>query len=759
MIITLSPFYCHEHMEVAVEPSTISLLYGNSGCGKSTIMEAVEFALYGGKCSGGKYKVVLDDQDVGIKITRSTSPAHVVAIVGKKDAPTVEYVDAAAEQEIATLYGTKEHFRMGGYIHQDERNYFFTCSKPEKMRLIESLVHQNMLEISMYDSALKALAKSLSSTANASKVERDAADRFVSMCRTSVRDSNNDIADMLCRSPEQLKEDIKLWKNSVNDARTRVGKLSAHLDTINHTEFTLSQLMRKKDALLERMDKYNIDDMRARLQDLSQSFSSMRVSKYDVQTLDANIRRLRYILRITNDASDADIRSMLSSAVKDYESSTSFHSALSACGCTDVAQYEATCDMLKEKLSTLNARKAELSTLASQLGDRISKNKNKTQIECPLCEGMLLISHEHGGEIKLVTKGDSADDLDIIQELEEEKAKLDAECKQCVDDIRSADIRLHTLQKHHRCLHDADGNPLSFDEPDAYLTRKDDLQGLVEDLNERMKISAIQEESISLVSKEQYDSTKKEMEKAKKAVQEYESLNRDLSFINTELSTTSAQLTGARNAMNELASLGSIEECKESIASKEKLIKDAEDAISIIDSSNKYNDALKKYEETSAVYAMHEKRLSTCTSVQQKHKEARSLYLRNILSIITSIVQEYVDLFFDSDPLIIMLDTINAKKDNACEFVMSIRYKQMDISWNNLSGGEKVRLSLAFTIAINKFMKIPYLLLDESICSIESSLREHILDVLKDYCKNENKIIICASHVEMEGDFDSSISI
>lgn len=75
-----------------------------------------------------------------------------------------------------------------------------------------------------------------------------------------------------------------------------------------------------------------------------------------------------------------------------------------------------------------------------------------------------------------------------------------------------------------------------------------------------------------------------------------------------------------------------------------------------------------------------------------------------------------------------------------------------------LSGGEKDRISLALIIAMNRISNSPFLFLDESMRSINNSLRESSIESIRNIL-SEYKTIVCINHEDTEGYYDNVIKI
>ena len=74
-----------------------------------------------------------------------------------------------------------------------------------------------------------------------------------------------------------------------------------------------------------------------------------------------------------------------------------------------------------------------------------------------------------------------------------------------------------------------------------------------------------------------------------------------------------------------------------------------------------------------------------------------------------------------------------------------------------MSGGEKGRISLAFTLAINKLTNFPLLILDETLNSLSSEDKEIAFDAIKQNCVG--KSILCSIHDDNDEYYDQIIDL
>ena len=145
MRLYIELFRKYENFELVLSDGTITLLSGNSGCGKSTIFEAISWVLYGdlrliSNFERGAHhgcRVVLEHN--GYLITRKT----------KSKLLTVEYtdhtgierrlIDQEGEGLLRELFGDKLMYRLTSYIPQDCYHPLLTASNHERLTFLHRL--------------------------------------------------------------------------------------------------------------------------------------------------------------------------------------------------------------------------------------------------------------------------------------------------------------------------------------------------------------------------------------------------------------------------------------------------------------------------------------------------------------------------------------------------------------------------------------------------------------------------------------------
>ena len=117
------------------------LMKGDSGSGKTTILESIKFVLYGGSRNmkslfSGKTKVSLKYKD--IEIIRTKTPEHLILI--KKDK---EYIDEEAQSIVNSYFYNEDIWRLSSYVMQKKSNIFLENNSRENLELLRSLIFKD----------------------------------------------------------------------------------------------------------------------------------------------------------------------------------------------------------------------------------------------------------------------------------------------------------------------------------------------------------------------------------------------------------------------------------------------------------------------------------------------------------------------------------------------------------------------------------------------------------------------------------------
>jgi len=151
-----------------------------------------------------------------------------------------------------------------------------------------------------------------------------------------------------------------------------------------------------------------------------------------------------------------------------------------------------------------------------------------------------------------------------------------------------------------------------------------------------------------------------------------------------------------------------------------------------------------------------------CKRLYQKAVEAERVILQTAVDKINVLVGTFLQKLFPDTPISVTLSTtkqLKSKKNAVSQrFDVKIFYRDSVYSSSKqLSGGEKDRISLAITLAMNETFGSPILFLDETLSSLDSDLKGEAVTLLKDMSKAKTYVVI--SHEETEGLYDNVLRL
>jgi chromosome segregation ATPase len=171
-----------------------------------------------------------------------------------------------------------------------------------------------------------------------------------------------------------------------------------------------------------------------------------------------------------------------------------------------------------------------------------------------------------------------------------------------------------------------------------------------------------------------------------------------------------------------------------------------------------YNNISKKLKDLKAGEIRARKRHATACLFRDKILETESIAISNMIENINSHSQLYLDQFFPDNPISVKLAAFKEGKsgDKPC-INLEIDYRGIEHDLTMLSGGEKSRVILAFTLALAEIHNSPLILLDECTASLDQDLTSSVITGLKD--NFSNKLVVLIAHQVVQGVFDKVIKL
>lgn len=185
-----------------------------------------------------------------------------------------------------------------------------------------------------------------------------------------------------------------------------------------------------------------------------------------------------------------------------------------------------------------------------------------------------------------------------------------------------------------------------------------------------------------------------------------------------------------------------------------------------IEEWKKYQEYIKKYEnwkdkvkELDEKEKEDRKKYSAAMTLKDNILQAESISICNIIDSINIHARQYLDDFFQDNPICVTLQAFkqNKKKVEKPCINMEILYKDMEADINMLSGGELTRVILAYTLSLNEIFNTPILLLDESTASLDQDLTNSVFESIRE--NFTGKLVIVVGHQIVGGSFDKVLNL
>uniref|UniRef100_A0A6C0EJH2 Uncharacterized protein n=1 Tax=viral metagenome TaxID=1070528 RepID=A0A6C0EJH2_9ZZZZ len=817
MRLRLKNFRCYLDKEFDFGNDGMLLLSGPSGSGKTTILSAINFALYGtgtklvtfGKTSC-RVELTFDE----LQIIRTKRPNRVVVTNLRTNE---EYEDAAAQSIINERFGTT--FDVTSYVQQNAYRSFIMMSPLEKLGFLEKFAF-NGIDLGKIKARCKAITQKRNEDLISVTSQLEMATQHLESLSKPIKvlfplkakNKEKAIKNELVRL-KNSKILIKRVQKRVDSLRKEENALKIFLTKLEANQSAIDRIEKKLTPLQSELDSldYEGDEKLYEYEKLLQSVMAHREldimrDKYSQDKVRLEEMESDEIDRMKNEISslkkklwgehtEEETKEMLSDykqIVKDAERYERLKSNLTK---YEVDEERLSNDKLELEKSrnTLDEKKARLSRLLLQ----------QELYTCPSCEASLRFQNN---ELHLFDNEIEDEDEDI-DDVKRDISRLNRtinrlECQ--VPDIESRLKRRKEIQKEIRNIES------QYEEE---LPTKDDAEEIVEDLTEYKRTQCELEKKIKKLevnirdknysgsftmmknSLEQQRTKIKTLRKKLKEASNADSIDEQelrktieiqrrnkerMAECKKRVRTLCAELkeykelivTNEDTYVKEYGPVRDLDEIELELANEteelEKLYADSSryaENVANIDRYKHYREELARYREwVDKVENLKEEekdcrsRYAASTLLKDKILQAESIAIMNIIDSINAHAQEYLDIFFPSDPIVVrLLPFKQTKKSTKPQINLQIDYKGMEADINMLSGGELSRVVLAYTLALAEIFNSPMLLLDECTASIDQGLTEVVIGGIRN--NFGNRIVIVIAHQVTTGVFDRVLEI
>ena len=241
--------------------------------------------------------------------------------------------------------------------------------------------------------------------------------------------------------------------------------------------------------------------------------------------------------------------------------------------------------------------------------------------------------------------------------------------------------------------------------------------------------------------------------------------DQEYSFMNSQLNLHTNYTTEQgyiQEQMNKL--IGKLKQIEEKIAS---VTLELEKSTDILDQLNSINEDVKKqqqslvdlketFEYQSVYYKYIEKKQlwEDYIKFQKLFNETRANVIMYTLESINALIKKYIDGFFENYN--IQVSFFINEKDCIDVHIEYENANPADLSV--LSGGEYDRIVLAVVLAFGEFYKLPLLLLDEILSSLDLHTLQYVMTHVHK-CWPDNQAIIYVGHQMISGNFDHLVDL
>lgn len=811
MKIYLKNFKCWTSKTIVMENSGIQLISGESGKGKSSILDAIYFCLYGNLqkiiTHGQKSCEVKIEYYNGVEkvcIRRSRRPNRLTIELtedssegssrGRGVGGTIE--DDIAQEFINDKFG--HYFSQSSYIRQNVFENFIFMSPTEKLEFLEDSILKKFGVDSLktrVQNTIRTLEQDIGSKSGQYTT-------YLEIYNSSVKPDMVEFP-IKCH-PKNRDIVIKNEHTKVNNFNILIKKLTQKIETAKQRmaltvslRESLSKSSIKLQELLDRKEEYSSklkdpSDIE-KLPDLMEKLRKCELyEKYCKISQELDSEMEFYNSKLAEEISDArgGIKYIDSKKLHQLEEEIQTLK-------TTLKYFPRICQ-IRDELDGIKIVDSDVKHLELQLEDLVDKTREiqqgfelyKKTLICPCCQNRVIYKNS-----KLEKYSDTVDDQDCLKKIESGNLKiqelkntiklctrrnqlveeLSTIEKKCIlldltrlSDISSLSKRLEKLKEDYMSTLQivAENKRLQdmlCNNNFPSLTRSTQI---ISKLKQALK-------TIPMVQDVNYNKKDllEEIETVKLSVKLRNEYQTCLDSINCQIQSLEQEILTSNKKLQDLG-IGdnfSLEKLERKMEEYRSQLSDASLNIDLISKWEKYNVDIANYNQIEKkVQTLNSEltdlrnELTLCQKFKSHILHAETLSIKNFINTLNSHVQIYLDKFFKNDQLLVKIETEKQLKKGGggvskSQITLNMEYKGYPIELSNLSGGEISRVNLAFVLAMSEIFKSPILMLDECMSTLDPDNCMNILQTVREIYKG--KLVLMIHHQITEGLFDNVIEL
>ena len=760
MNIELENFKSWKHKKIYLSPNGITQIKGESGAGKSSIFEAIDFAIYG----------------IGIKIIQQGYKSCKVQleyngfIICRTKGPNVlkvtyqdtTYIDDAAQAVLIQHFGDYKE----GIPHMKQNSFksFLSLSPNDKFLFFQQLLSNSHSE--EYKQYCKKLIQSRQSLFTKTQATLSTIE--------SVLDNHKEPEHIQKPSSYSSSELIELYTKT-KDAYTTLSK-QHRIHTQQYEQYKIN--LEKKKHIQEMIDhiklpkhgktlKPEIERLKQELQQ-KKNISKQIKQQEDILKIQSQLKEKEILYTTLYNENKNKYERLIQEINTKLWKTWSKEEAYTLMN--DAKQYtynKQTISDLKKEMENIHTidiqdMKTTLENIEQELSKTVYEGKT---FSCPGCQlqvylhNSTLMKYKTDGHIQKKECTQLKVEKERLQHIIQENEKNHDRKQVIVDKIKKMESQLKKPEHNYEIFYH---QHMQWEtERQKYKTAlQENMVEEFKQLNrekERYKsyhhepISEDIEEIHQAIHTLHMDIQKKEMTytQYKKDKQSKKQLHKEMESFDTECNISPSILH------EEGERLKTLEEKKEWIQQTQIKIKDYEAY------TCKYNTFL-TYQEKYKDAVMEEVKASDMLTSSQLLleciKQSESECMKYNLSTFREHVQKYVDEFFEPQSMKIELNASRkTKTGEKCHIELLLFYNGIDYTPQMFSGGEFQRLTIAFNLALSDMCHSSFILMDECTSNLDQDATQSILNGLKKHLPD--KMVVMIAHQVIDGLFDHNITV
>lgn len=766
MKVRLEHFKCYKEREFDLPDNGIILLAGESGKGKSTLLNAILFAVTGeGKSvfsfGSTKCKVELEFRD--LKICRTRRPNRLTV---QHEETLLE--DDEAQELLNRCFGP--FFQRTSYVMQGSFTTFLYLSATEKLEFLEQFVFKH-LDLGTKKDRLKEMLKERSTRLTELRSREQTLSGLVTAAvRPEVPAYPIKSTPSARPALRQKYEDLKTrFSAEVAAADQQVKAALARQAEVRQGEERIASLQGTITSLQQRQE--SIRATIAALPPLKEEKDAVKMAAAIQELEEARTVLARSVIEDTTDVADKLAAERKNLWVDGTSEELAEHVQNYRAMISDLERKEAA----ERRLAALPPP-VDIDELKRKVHDAETFRK---RFKCPCCSNSLAYDGSH-----LVKADQCRADPSQLAELRallaagEASAAERARLVSAIQSVTEGYDELHPIADVSSWLADALSYVAENTEREKQCAVLQSRLRVLERANQaaqQARAGALATLAKHSTSEENLDGElaqrRRDHAEARAVEVHNQQVRRQLADLERESASTGLLVAKAEKELEDwrrcVSEIVDVDGAVKSLTEARERCDKAADILQRMEAYDRAQAELERIQkleddltQTKKKVTTAEERFKSALTLKEKLSVAESVYLERTLGELNMKVQDNLNLFFQDEPIIVSLETFRESKDKKevrPQINVQVLYKGADMDVQSLSGGERDRVNLAIVLALNEIFESPLLMLDECISSLDYGNFSRVVESLQE--SMVDKLVLLVSHQAEEGQFDAVVAV